>query len=145
MAIAKMTRVFMVGASVHKDETMRFLQRAGVVHLEPVVPLAGDLEKQASAALLHLRRVGQLEQAVGHYRDRKERIPADCPDEKLAACAEEALNSMQETRNRRQALGRMADDLAPWGDFDLDEIRRLEETGVHVCRWRMERKKIATT
>ena len=143
MAIAKMTRVFMVGASVHKDETMRFLQRAGVVHLEPVVPLAGDLEKQASAALLHLRRVGQLEQAVGHYRDRKERISADCPDEKLAACAEEALNSMQETRNRQQVLGRMADDLAPWGDFDLDEIRRLEETGVHVRRWRMERKKIA--
>jgi V/A-type H+-transporting ATPase subunit I len=133
----------MVGASVHKEETLRFLQRAGVVHLEPVVPLAGDLEKQASAALLHLRRVGQLEQAVGHYRDRKERISADCPDEKLAACAEEALNSMQEMRNRRQALGRMADDLAPWGDFDLDEIRRLEETGVHVRRWRMERKKIA--
>lgn len=143
MAIAKMTRVFMVGASVHKDETMRFLQRAGVVHLEPVVPLAGDLEKQASAALLHLRRVGQLEQAVGHYRDHKERIPADCPDEKLSACAEEALNSMQETRNRRQALGRMADDLAPWGDFDLEDLRRLEETGVHVRRWRMERKKIA--
>ena len=55
LAIAKMSRVFMVGASVHKEETMRFLQRAGVVHLEPVVPLAGDSEKQASAALLRLR------------------------------------------------------------------------------------------
>jgi V/A-type H+/Na+-transporting ATPase subunit I len=136
-----MTRVFMVGASVHKDETLRFLQRAGVVHLEPVVPLAGDLEKQASAALLHLRRVGQLEQAVGRYRNHKESIPEDCPDEKLAACAEEALNAIQETRNRRQALERLGSDLAPWGDFDLDEIRRLEETGVHVRRWRMERKK----
>ncbi len=131
----------MVGASVHKDETLRFLQRAGVVHLEPVVPLAGDLEKQASAALLHLRHVGQLEQAVGRYRNLKESIPEDCPDEKLAACAEEALNAIQETRNRRQALERLGSDLAPWGDFDLDEIRRLEETGVHVRRWRMERKK----
>jgi V/A-type H+/Na+-transporting ATPase subunit I len=141
LAIAKMTRVFMVGASVHKDETMRFLQRAGVVHLEPVVPLAGELEKQASAALLHLRRVGQLEQAVGRYRNLKESIPEDCPDEKLAVCAEEALNAIQETRNRRQALERLENDLAPWGDFDLDEIRHLEETGVHVRRWRMERKK----
>jgi V/A-type H+/Na+-transporting ATPase subunit I len=136
-----MKRVFMVGASVHKDETLRFLQRAGVVHLEPVIPLAGDLEKQASAALLHLRHVGQLEQAVGRYRNLKESIPDDCPDEKLAACAEEALNAIQETRNRRQALERLGSDLAPWGDFDLDEIRRLEETGVHVRRWRMERKK----
>jgi hypothetical protein len=112
-----MTRVFMVGASAHRDETMRFLQRAGGVYLELVVPLAGDLEKQASAALLRLRRIGQIEQAVSHYRDRKERIPADCPDETLAACAEEALNSMQETRNRRQVLGRMAEDLTPWGGF----------------------------
>ena len=141
MAIAKMTRVFMVGASVHREETLRFLQRAGVVHLEPVVPLAGDYEKQASAALLRLRRIGQIEQAVGHYRDYQERIPADCLDEGLAARAEETLNSLQEIRNRRQALERLGSDLAPWGDFDLDEIRRLEDNGVYVRRWRMERKK----
>jgi V/A-type H+/Na+-transporting ATPase subunit I len=120
---------------------MRFLQRAGVVHLEPVVPLAGDFEKQASAALLRLRRIGQIEQAVGHYRDCKERIPADCPDEGLAARAEEALSSLQEIRNRRQALERLSSDLAPWGDFALDQIRILEDHGVSVRRWRMERKK----
>jgi V/A-type H+/Na+-transporting ATPase subunit I len=143
LAIAKMTRVFMVGASVHRDETMRFLQRAGVVHLEPVVPLTGDFEKQASAALLRLRRIGQIEQAVGHYRGCQERIPADCPDEGLVALAEETLSSLQEIRNRRQALERLSSDLAPWGDFDLDQIRILEENGVYVRRWRMERKKIA--
>ena len=143
LAIAKMTRVFMVGASVHKDETMRFLQRAGVVHLEPVVPLAGDLEKQASAALLRLRGIGQIDQAVGHYRDHKERIPVDVPDEALFACAEETLTALQEIRNRRQALERLSDELFPWGDFDLDQIRRLEENGLSVRRWRMERKKLA--
>jgi len=133
----------MVGASAHRDETMRFLQRAGVVHLEPAVPLAGDHEKQASAALMRLRRIGQIEQAVDHYRDCKERIPADCPDEGLAACAEEALSSLQEIRNRRQALERLGSDLAPWGDFALDQIRILEDRGVSVRRWRMERKKRA--
>jgi V/A-type H+-transporting ATPase subunit I len=143
LAIAKMTRVFMVGASAHRDETMRFLQRAGVVHLEPVVPLSGDYEKQASAALLRLRRIGQIEQAVDRYRNDKEGITADCPDETLVAYAEEALTSLQELRNRKQLLARLADDLAPWGDFDLDGLRRLEETGVYVRRWRMERKKIA--
>ena len=143
MAIAKMIRVFMVGASVHKEETMRFLQRAGVVHLEPVVPLAGDPEKQASAALLRLRRVGQIEQAVNRYRRHEQRIPADCPDEELVAYAEEALNAFRRCRNRRQALERLAEDLAPWGDFDLEGLRRLEENGVYVQRWRMERKKSA--
>ncbi|MCE5262491.1 MAG: hypothetical protein LLG97_03035 [Deltaproteobacteria bacterium] len=141
MAIAKMTRVFMVGATAHRDETMQFLQRAGVVHLEPVVPLAGDFEKQASAALLRLRRIGQVEQAVSRYRGVQEMIPADCSDGELAARAEEALTSLQEIRNRRQAVERMAADLASWGDFDLDRIHTLEENGVFVRRWRMERKK----
>ncbi len=143
MAIAKMSRVFLVGPSVHKEETVRFLQRAGVVHLEPVQPLAGTSEKEASAALLRLRRIGQIEEAVNRYSRREERHPVDCPDEELARYAEDALAALQETANRRQALERLADDLAPWGDFDPESLRRLEEAGVCIRRWRMDRKKDA--
>jgi len=141
MAIAKMSRIFLVGPSVHKEETVRFLQRAGVVHLEPVQPLAGASEKEASAALLRLRRIGQIEEAVNRYSRREERHPADCPDEELARYAEDTLAALQETANRRQALERLADDLAPWGDFDPEALRRLEEAGVYIRRWRMDRKK----
>ncbi len=141
MAIAKMDRIFLVGSSVHKEETVRFLQRAGVVHLEPVQPLAGPGEKEASAALLRLRRIGQIEEAVSRYSRREERHPVDCPDDELARCAEDELAALQEVGNRRQALERLADDLTPWGDFDPEALRRLEEAGVSVRRWRMDRKK----
>jgi V/A-type H+-transporting ATPase subunit I len=141
LAIAKMMRVFMVGASAHREETLRFLQRAGVVHLEPAAPLSGESEKQASAALLNLRRLGQIEQAVGRYRSLKETAPVECSDAELAERAEGQLNALQECRNRRQALERLENDLAPWGDFDPDRIRLLEANGVQVRRWRMERKK----
>ena len=141
MAIAKMSRVFIVGATVHKEETMRFLQHCGVVHLEPVVPLSGDSEKQASAALLRLRHTAQIEEAVNRYSRHEPRIPADCPDEALCTCAEEALNALQEMRNRRQVLERLAEELGPWGDFDIAGLRYLEENGVYVQRWRKERKK----
>ncbi|MEN6638231.1 MAG: hypothetical protein ABFC95_03435, partial [Smithella sp.] len=143
MAIAKMNRIFLVGPSVHREETVRFLQRAGVVHLEPVQPLAGEGEKEASAALLRLRRVGQIEDAVSRYRRREERQPVDCPDEELVRFAEDALTVLQETANRRQALERLADDLAPWEDFDPEVLRHLEENGVWIKRWRMDRKKRA--
>lgn len=143
MAIAKMNRIFLVGPSVHKEETVHFLQRAGVVHLEPVQPLAGANEKEVSAALLRLRRVGQIEEAVSRYSRREERHPADCPDEELVRCAEDVLAALQETGNRRQTLERLADDLAPWGDFDPEALRRLEEASVYVQRWRMDRKKSA--
>lgn len=141
MAIAKMMRIFLVGASAHRDETMRFLQNAGVIHPEPVVPLAGDHEKQASAASLRLRRLGQIEQAVGRYRNLKGGVRADCADEELAESAEGILNNLQESRNRRQALERQQEDLIPWGNFDPDRLRLLEQEGVYVRRWRMERKK----
>jgi len=140
MAIAKMNRVFLVGPSIHKEETVRFLQRAGVVHLEPVQPLTGAGEKEASAALLRLRRVGQVEEAVSRYSRREKRHPVDCPDEELVSRAESDLTALQEIGNRRQILERLADDLAPWGDFDPEVLRRLEEAGVYVRRWRMDRK-----
>ncbi len=140
MAIAKMTRVFMVGAAVHKDEIMRFLQSAGVVHLEPVVPLAGEFEKQASAALSKLRQLGQIEQAVARYRDHQERIPVDCPDGELISRAEEMLVELQEVRNRRQTLERLREELSVWGDFDLEKTCCLEDNGIYVRRWRMELK-----
>jgi V/A-type H+-transporting ATPase subunit I len=141
MAIAKMTRIFMVGASSHKEETMRFLQISGVVHLEPVVPLAGVFEKQASAALLHLRRIAQIEQAVNRYSRHKHRITADYPDETLSAYAEETLTALQDVQNRLQVLRRLVDDLTPWGDFDIAGLRTLEKSGTYVQRWSMERKK----
>jgi V/A-type H+-transporting ATPase subunit I len=143
MAIAKMNRVFLVGPSVHKEETVRFLQHAGVVHLEPVQPLAGDSEKEASAALLKLRRFGQIEQAVALYTHREKRSTVDCPDEELIRYAEEALTALQEIRNRKQALERLAEDLVPWGDFDPAMLHRLEDDGVFIRRWRMDRRKNA--
>lgn len=143
MAIAKMKRIFLVGPSVHKEETVRFLQRAGVVHLEPVQPLAGESEKDSSAALLRLRRIGQIEEAVSLYRHRKERHPVDCPDDELARRAEDDLATLQEVGNRRQVLEHLADDLTLWGDFDPEALRCLEEAGVYVRRWRMDRKKSA--
>jgi V/A-type H+/Na+-transporting ATPase subunit I len=143
VAIAKMTRVFMVGAAVHKEETLRFLQCAGVLHLEPVVPLAGDGEKEVSDALLRLRRIGQVEKAVSNYSRREKPIAVDCPNEALVACAEEILSSLQEIKNRRLALERSAEDLELWGNFDPEALSRLEGNGVHVQRWRMDRRKSA--
>lgn len=139
MAIAKMSRVFLVGPVLYKEETLRFLQREGVMHPEPVSPLAGQSEKQTSAALLRLRRLGQVEQALRRYRSPKINSPADCSDEELLDRAEEALTALQEAGNQRKTLEQLVDDLAPWGDFDPEVVRRLEEDSVYIRRWRKDR------
>jgi V/A-type H+-transporting ATPase subunit I len=139
MAIEKMSRVFLVGPVFYKEETLIFLQRAGVMHPEPVQPLSGQSEKQTSAALLRLRRLGQVEQALKRYRSPKIQTPADCPDEELLDRAEEALTALQEAANHRKTLEQLADDLAPWGDFDPEVLCRLEQDGVYIRRWRKDR------
>lgn len=139
MAIAKMSRVFLVGPVFYKEETLRFLQRAGVMHPEPVQPLAGQSEKQTSAALLRLRRLGQIEQAIRRYRSSKIDMPADCPDEELLDRAEEVLTALQEAANQRKTLEQLADELAPWGDFDPEVLCRLEEDSIYIQRWRKDR------
>ncbi|MBN1382669.1 MAG: hypothetical protein JXA41_13440 [Deltaproteobacteria bacterium] len=143
MAIAKMNRLFIVGPAIHKEEAMHLLQQSGLVHPEPVVPLAGDSERKASAALLRLRRVTQLEEAISQYNGRKTQSAVDCPDESLTAFAEDTLADLQELKNRRQVLERLVEDLAPWGAFDPQALRLLEENRVFVRRWRIDRKKKA--
>jgi V/A-type H+-transporting ATPase subunit I len=139
MSIAKMSRIFLVGPVLYKEEALRFLQRAGVVHPEPMQPLAGQSEKQTSAALLRVRRLGQVEQALRRYRSPQITEPADGPYEDLLDRAEAALTALQEAGNSRKTFEQLADELAPWGDFDPEALRRLEDEGVYVRCWRPDR------
>jgi V/A-type H+-transporting ATPase subunit I len=139
LAIAKMTRVFMAGASTRKEELLRFLQQSGVVHMEPLVPLAGDPEKQVSSVLLHLRRIGHVQQEIARHGSHGRTIPADCSDEALVGYAEETHTSLHALIVKRQRLARLAEELVPWGDFDCDQIRLLEANGLHLQRWLVER------
>jgi V/A-type H+-transporting ATPase subunit I len=134
-----MTRVFMVGAEAHREELLRFLQLAGVVHLEPLVPLAGEEEKQASAALQRLRRIRQIEQAIDRHGRTAQPQPVTCPDRELLGYAEGTLAALHALLLRRRSLERLAEELAPWGDFDCGRIRQLEMDGLHVQRWRLEK------
>jgi len=131
----------MVGVSTHKEETLRFLQHAGVVHMEPVVSMSGNAEKENSDALARVRRITQIEQAVSHYKDYKKKIAVDCSDEHLVSYAEESIALLQDLLNQKQSLMRLADELASWGNFDPKKVKLLEDNGAVLQRWAVERKK----
>jgi V/A-type H+-transporting ATPase subunit I len=140
MAIATMNRIFVGGPRDRREETLRFLQTVGLLHLEPVRTLEGDWEKEVSAANSRLRRIVQTDQGLRRFEGRESRQEADCPEGDLAACAEELLAELQDLQNQHRSLERLASDLAPWGDFDPLAVRRLEEEGVTVQRWRLEKR-----
>ncbi len=80
-----------------------------------------------------------MEQALKRYRSPQITEPVDCPDEELLDRAETALTALQEAGNQKKPLEQLVGELAPWNDFDPEVLRRLEEDGVYVRRWRPDR------
>jgi V/A-type H+-transporting ATPase subunit I len=112
----------------------------GLLHLEAVKALEGDWEKEVSTANSRLRRIVQTDQGLRRFEGRETRQEVDCPDDDLAACAERLLAALQDLQNQYRSLERLAADLAPWGDFDPLAVRRLEEDGITVQRWRLDKR-----
>jgi V/A-type H+-transporting ATPase subunit I len=136
-----MTRVFIAGPADNQEETMRFLQEIGVVHVEPAAEMAGEFEKKNAALLVRVKKLDQVITAVQRFQDRKTAGLCTIADEELVSYAEERLSSLQEAESRIASLERLKADLSLWGNFDLAQIRALEEAGVCARRFRMEAKK----
>jgi V/A-type H+-transporting ATPase subunit I len=138
-----MTRVFIAGPVDSQEETMRFLQDVGVVHVEPAAEMAGEFEKKNGDLLVRVKKLDQVIAALDRFPVHKTMDPFPIADADLAAYAEEKLSSMQEMESRVQSLNRLRTDLSLWGNFDLAHIHVLEEAGVIIRRYRMEAKKWA--
>lgn len=138
MAIARMTRVFIAGPSDRQEETLRFLQEVGVVHVEPAAEMAGEFEMKNAALLAQVKKLDLVIKAVRRYRNLKESLPVDVADEELVSYAEQKLSELQEIESRIASLERLRGDLSSWGNFDLRQIHALEEAGVRICRYRMD-------
>ena len=133
-----MTRVFIAGPADIQEETMRFLQEVGVVHVEPAAEMAGEFEKKNADLLARVRKLDQVIKAVRPFHDPKLGSPASVADEGLVSYAEERLSEIQEIESKKASLERLRGDLAPWGNFDLQRISALEDVGVCIRRYRME-------
>lgn len=140
MAVAKMRRIFLVGPSDEKERTMKFLQEAGVVHIEPSVKLAGEMERQYSAIQQQARKIGQVCEGMSHFKEAKGEISVEIPDEELVSYCESRLAELEEIRNRKQTLHKLINELQVWGDFDPEKIKVLERDRVFIQRFRMEGK-----
>jgi len=141
VAIAKMTKIFIVGPVDDQVETIHLLQTLGVVHVEPASAMAGEYEKKNSEVLSRVQRLDRIMGDLARFKGRAAAAPITVTDEELTACAEEKVLAFQDKELRVQSLQRMIADLRPWGNFDPAHIRALEASGVHIRRYRMDAKK----
>ena len=136
-----MTRVYIVGPSDYKEETMNFLQSAGVVHVEPITDITDEFETKNNTASQQLRRIGNVENALKRYSSQEEKVSVPVSDQEIVAYVEKKLSEVEEIENRKQALQKMISELSIWGDFSLAQIRTLEANGIYVQRFHMDEKK----
>jgi V/A-type H+/Na+-transporting ATPase subunit I len=138
VALARMRRVFIVGLADDQERTVRFLQDAGVLHVEPSEKPCGEAEQQNAMMVQDVRRIGQAYESMKPYGNLQHKGTASCTEAELLPECERALESLHEVRNRRQALQKTIADLAVWGDFDTDYLAALESDGVFVQRFKAE-------
>ena len=137
-----MKKVFLVGMEEDKEETLKFLQETGVLHVEPVAKMSGEVEKRNAANLHEARRVEQVYQSLNVLKTSQESIPAPGAGDLLAEC-EKALEELQDIKNRKKSLAKTLSDLSPWGDFDPSDMEDLEKEGIFVQRFRAEGMSLA--
>ena len=142
MAIARMTRVFVVGPADREEATIRFLQSLGVLHVEPAADMAEPFDQTYAHQLAEIKRLDRTIRALQRFRNNPTTPPL-AASENLVELAESKLNQLQETEFRKAGLERLREDLERWGNFDPDQVRSLEKRGVRIHRYRMGRKEWA--
>ena len=140
MAIAKMIRVFIAGPVDRQAQTLRFLQQLGVLHVEPASEQAAEFELKHNDLLSRVKKIDQLIESLKRFRSTEEVPFNPAPDDELVAYVEGRLFELQELESRQAALKRLREELLIWGDFEPAQISTLEEHGLVIRRYRMDKK-----
>ena len=93
--------MFVVGPADDREETLRFLQEVGVVHLEAAQEMTGEYEKKNAALLARVRKLDLAIHALQRFRDYPVTGPVAVADDQLLDHAEGRLSELQETESRK--------------------------------------------
>jgi len=136
LAIAPMTRVFIVGPSRDRERAMALLQQAGVVHIE--VP--GDKAPAVRITdLPELKRIDSALKLLDKYSGGTG-AENDVSDGELVFYIESLSKRLGEISSRLTHLENLISDVEPWGDFDPAVIKDLQEQGLYIHRYRADHK-----
>lgn len=125
--IVPMSKVYIVTQSHSRDRLLDALAQLGVVHVEPVDPgkaVAKELTVRAISALHHALQILQPIEPAG-----------ETPDVPALDAAREALSiykAVADDEDHLNTLHRKADQLALWGNVELEQLERLRSAGIEI-------------
>ncbi len=134
--IARMKKLTILCIREHQEPTLHALQQMGVLHLEHIQEPGGTLLEEARTHYADVRRACELLQHYDQERSKQGR-PAPAPDP--TRTAESVVDEVWRLVNHRKDFEESLDywqreiaRIAPFGDFDPDKVRALQERGLYV-------------
>jgi V/A-type H+-transporting ATPase subunit I len=112
-----------------QDRTLKTLREMGVLHLAPVVTPDSEELGTIRSRLAAARET--VEALAGPISAPVATGGGDGADE-VVRKVQDLLHRLKETQGALDSLERESAALAPYGNFDLDSVRRLQEGGVEV-------------
>ena len=140
MAISRMKKIFIVGPDGYQDDTLRFLQDAGVVHLEAAGEIARDFEEKNSELLARVRKIDQLIKALDRFKNPEASESSLADDADLVTSIETCFAEWQKLNSRKEFFSQLRSELLPWGYIANKDIRALREDGMVLRRYRLDAK-----
>jgi len=143
--IVKMKKVSLVVLDSLREEALTRLRKLGAVHLEQKPAASTRLQELENQKALLERTLLLLPQVPKVTREKKA-IPAAAPETAGTAECLELAKRVGEIAEQQRALseelerlGKEADRLSIWGDFDPEEIRALRDKGIDVRLYEADR------
>ena len=139
--IVPMSKITVLALAADQAATLHALQNAGVLHLNPLQPPAGDALEQARRRVERIRRIqAVLSRIAREHPDHSSATSLSSDEgitpERLMEETDQCLQTLQDLENRRHALAEQIRVLEPLGHFDPALIRTLESHQIFVRLFR---------
>jgi V/A-type H+-transporting ATPase subunit I len=136
--IVPMSKVYVVTQSHNRDRLLDVLAQLGIVHITPVEPDKAVAKEQIVHSISALDQAVQILRTIEPSGQTPETPPLEAAKETIAI-----HKAMADENDRLNALHRMANQLALWGNVERQQLDRLRSTGIEIKFFSAAQKDLA--
>ncbi len=145
MSLVKMKKVSFVGPLPRRDETVVAIERLGVVHVHDLAEQAAEPPAELTAEAARAARVVETLQKVYDGCAEKPHQHADGELHDLLTHYDHVTQKKNQWEQELAALEKELRTVQPWGQFELKDVRALEERGIFLRLYHATSKELAKT
>jgi len=143
MSLVKMKKVSLVGPLPRRDETVARLETLGMVHVMDLATQVSEPPAELTAEVARAARIVDTLQKVhdaqvDHAEPQHTGVLAD-----LLAHYDHVMLKKNQWEQELAALEKELRTVQPWGDFDLRDVKKLEERELHLRLYHATAKEVA--